>query len=213
MTNTDQSLIRHQSSSGIDTFRDGSSLREVRHVPQTAVSADESHLTGPNARASGSVIDQYRAAMTSSIISVIKTIEINRPRLSDPKRDLLLFFAQGHHLALGGDPLFTEAIYATDHGIAVDYQADPSEPESPPTGALNTINRMLTRYADLSPADLRTLIRTSVPWQLAMKSTVGPRIEGAWLRDWFTRPEEVDDPTDGRPTRTQMAAWATRHSR
>ncbi|WIN00366.1 hypothetical protein ACTOB_004066 [Actinoplanes oblitus] len=150
--------------------------------------------------------------MTASAISVIKAIEINRPGLSETKRNLLLFFCQGHYLALGGDALFGEALYAVEHGVALDDLSEPDVLEPPHSGALNAINGVLQRYADLSPADLRTLIQASAPWQLAMKSVGSPRIELAWLRDWFTRPDETDDPADERPTRKQLAAWAARNA-
>ncbi len=216
MTNPRQSLIRHQPSDDIDTFRDvASSSAILGSSAEPAADTQEAvPTTSPNEGLQLIFYPAYRASMTTSVNSVIKAIEINRPGLSGTKRDLLLFLAQGHHLALGGNALFTEPLYATDHGAAVDYQPDEDRiPEPPTAGALNTINRVLTRYADLSPADLRILVRASTPWQLAMKSTVGPRSEWAWLRDWFTRADETDDPEDERPTRTQIAAWAARHTR
>ncbi|WP_213002890.1 hypothetical protein [Winogradskya consettensis] len=143
----------------------------------------------------------------TSVASVVKAIDVNRPGLSVTKRNLLLFFAQGHYLARGGGALFAEALYATDDGVDLDDLPLPDAVEPPGSGALNTINTVLMRYADLSPTDLRTLIRASQPWQLARKSSSSPRIEWAWLTDWFTRAEEIDDPDDGRPTRTQIAAW------
>lgn len=213
-TLTDKSSIRHTPSNHIDTFRDVASsaaapdtatnlpMPTCQHMPNSSPAVGLSLLPRPS----------YRAPMTTSVHSVIKAIDVNRTNLSYTKRDLLLFFAQGHHLALGGDALFTEALYATDHGIALDELGEPGELEQPNNGALNTINRVLLRYADLSPADLRTLVRASTPWQLATKSTAGPRVEWAWLRDWFTRPEETDDPDSGRPTRTQLKAWAARRT-
>jgi hypothetical protein len=80
--------------------------------------------------------------------------------------------------------------------------------EAPPVTSerdLNTIGYVLSRYSALSPADLRTLVQASMPWQLAMKSTSSPRIEWAWLRDWFRRPDEIDDPDDERPSRADVA--------
>jgi uncharacterized phage-associated protein len=147
--------------------------------------------------------------MTASAYAVTEAIEARRPGLSETKRNLLLFFCQGHQLAHSGDPLFPEALYATDNGVGLDDSGDvPREPLTP--GQLNTVRDALTRYADLSPADLRTLVQASTPWQLAIKSTLGPRIEWAWLRDWFRRPDETEDPEDDRPTQSQIAAWRAR---
>jgi uncharacterized phage-associated protein len=153
---------------------------------------------------------QYVAAMTTSAHLVIDAIEARRPGLSDTKRNLLLFFVQGHHLAHSGDALFAEALYATDRGVDIDDTSEDAESTPLGNGALNTVGDVLARYGDLSPADLRTLVQASVPWQLAIKSTLGPRIEWAWLRDWFRRPDETDDPEDDRPTKAMMAAWLAR---
>jgi uncharacterized phage-associated protein len=147
------------------------------------------------------------ATTASNVHSVIKAMNVNRPGLSGTKRDLLLFFAQGHHLALGGDALFAEPLYATDDGVALGDLGEVGELVQPSNGALNTINRVLLRYADLSPADLRALILASAPWQQA---AAGEPISHEALRAWFTRAAETDDPSDERPTATVRAAWAAR---
>lgn len=161
---------------------------------------------GPDA----AVIQRYVAPMTTSANAVIAALDARRPGLSDTKRNLLLFFCQGHHLAHSGDALFAEALYATDHGVGIDDPEARGEPLS--NGQLNTIGDALQRYGDLSPSDLRTLVQASTPWQLAIKSTLGPRIEWAWLRDWFRRADETDDPDDDRPTLAQVTAWSARRS-
>jgi uncharacterized phage-associated protein len=149
--------------------------------------------------------------------TVIAAIDARRPGLSDTKRNLLLFFCQGHELAHTGNALFAEPIYATNRGVCIDEPATPGNalfdaPREPLTaGQLNTVGGVLTRYADLSPADLRTLVQASTPWQLAIKSTLGQRIEWAWLQDWFRRPAETDDRADDRPTQQRLKVWAARH--
>lgn len=211
MTMPDQSLIRHSDSNGIDTVRNvASSDRpgEEAHMGPTAPSLIMPR-TSPHQGVVSRVPSLYVAPMTS-VNSVITAIEINRPGLSETKRNLLLFFCQGHHLALGGEALFPEALYATDRGVGIDDPSEPAVVQPPSNGALNIINGALLRYGDLSPADLRTLVQASTPWQLAMKSTAGQRIEWAWLRDWFTRPDENNDPDDDRPTKAQLTAWAAR---
>ena len=200
-------------SDDIDTVRGAASPEDARREgPMTTT------VLPPAARESSSRrglvsagMPLYGAPMTS-VTSVITAIDINRPGLSDTKRNLLLFFAQGHYLARGGGALFAEALYATDTGVEVEVDdvAPVDGAEEPSSGALNTINTVLMRYADLSPADLRTLIQASQPWQLARKSSAVPRIEWAWLTDWFTRSEETDDPADDRPTRSQLMAWRAR---
>jgi hypothetical protein len=121
------------------------------------------------------------------------------------KLQLLLFFAQGHHLGWRGQALFDEPMYATERGVAVEDVPGEDTPALQGEGPLNTVGYVVERYAALSPADLRTLIQASQPWQATTKPGAGPRIEWAHLRDWFRRPDETDDPDDERPNRAEMA--------
>jgi uncharacterized phage-associated protein len=149
---------------------------------------------------------RYRAAMTTSANSVIAAIDFRRPGLKAGKKLLLLFFAQGHHLAWSGQPLFDEPMYATDRGVT--FQGFSDKPvEQPDTEAeLNTVGYIIARYSALSPADLRTLIQSSRPWQHATKPDGDSRIDCLLLTDWFRRPDETDDPDDERPNRAEVAA-------
>lgn len=135
--------------------------------------------------------------------SVTAAIDARRPGLKLAKQHLLLFFVQGHHLAHFGSPLFDEPITATDHGVTVPG-ADGSPAEQPDSeGPLNTIGYVIERYSALSPADLRTLIQSSQPWQAATG-----HIDPEALRAWFRRDDETDDPDDERPNRAERAAMA-----
>lgn len=134
--------------------------------------------------------------------SVLAAIDARRPGLKLAKKHLLLFFCQGHHIAHFGTVLFDELITVTDRGVSVPG-ADGSPARQPDSeGSLNTIGYVVERYAALSPADLRTLIQASMPWQFA---------EGGWvidpgaLRVWFRRDDETDDPDDERPNRAERA--------
>ena len=204
----DESQIRHSESHRTDTFRDDHSSGERAEMTPSTPSMIGQAPPQPNGALTADTCHGYCPPMTANLHSVITAMNINRPGLSVMKRNLLLFFAQGHYLARSGDAMFAEALYATDDGVDLDDSPQHDAVEQPSSGVLNTINTTLMRYADLSPADLRTLIQASQPWQLARKSSSSPRIEWVWLTDWFTRPEEIDDPDDERPTRTQIAAWS-----
>lgn len=143
--------------------------------------------------------------MTASVNSVIAAIDARRPGLKLAKRYSLLFFVQGHHTAHFGSPLFDEPITATDRGVSVP-DADGSLAEQPDSeGPLNTIGYVIERYGAMSPADLRTLIQASQPWQNARKPGADGRIDLGGLREWFLRPAETDDPDDERPNRAERA--------
>ncbi|HWS32425.1 MAG TPA: hypothetical protein VN408_06745 [Actinoplanes sp.] len=141
--------------------------------------------------------------MTTSANSVITAIDLRRPGLALARGHLLLFFAQGHHLAWCGQPLFDDPLYATAQGVAVDASDGTATPISTEAQA-GTIGDILARYGALSPADLRTLIQASDPWRSARKN--GGLVDHNELTDWFRRPDETDDPGSGRPTPAECAA-------
>jgi uncharacterized phage-associated protein len=142
---------------------------------------------------------------TTTTNSIITFIDARRPGLKPGKKQLLLFFCQGHHLAWRGDPLFTEPIHATERGVVVEVALDSPASLIDSERLANTIGYVIDRYAALSPADLRTLIQASEPWRLARKNSDEPRIDLTWMRDWFRRADETDDPDDERPNRAERA--------
>ncbi|WP_430785114.1 hypothetical protein [Actinoplanes sp. G11-F43] len=145
--------------------------------------------------------------MTTSVNSVINAIDFRRPGLTVAKKHLLLFFAQGHHLAWADEPLYAEPLYATDRSVTVaDTDTGEPAPAIDDNALLGTITEVVVRYGALSPADLRTLVQASLPWQLARKGDDDGRIEWAWLTDWFRRPDETDDSESERPNRAERAA-------
>jgi len=143
--------------------------------------------------------------MTTNAYSVIAAIDERRPGMKSGKQQLLLFFAQGHHLVWGGGPLFAEKMAATNRGVAAETSAGEDTTKITSEALLNTIGYVVTRYAALSPVDLRTLIEASQPWQNARKSDLSPYIDLDQLRNWFLRPDETDDPDDERPSRAEVA--------
>lgn len=186
------------------TLRGADSSGEEASVTRTAALAtNEGWLSG---NLSTIIERRYVAPMTFSADSVITAIDARRPGLKLVKKHLLLFFAQGHHVAHFGVPLFGEPIIATDRGVTVrDADGAPSDqPDS--EGALNTVGYVVERYSALSPADLRTLIQASRPWQAATGSTGHVALDA--LQDWFRRDDETNDPDDERPDRAERAAFA-----
>jgi uncharacterized phage-associated protein len=153
---------------------------------------------------------RYVAPMTSSANSVITAIQQRRPDQDATRIPLLLFFCQGHHLADTGTPLFAEPLHATPDGVHVDlHQPEPAEPMN--DRLLGTVGTVLHRYADMTTADLRSLVQHSSAWQLAQPPSNNPgHISWSWLSDWFRRPAE----REGRPSREylegQAAAYVAR---
>ena len=124
-------------------------------------------------------------------------------------------YAQGHHLAVFGRPLFDDTISAWDMGQVVgtlwkaehddyrpDHTADLSE------GELNTVGYVLSRYGALTGTDLENLSHSEPPWQMANRNRrpgESARIEPEWMADYF-RAAAVDD--DGPALDTaELKAW------
>lgn len=199
MTMSDESEIRQAHSHHSVTFGSGSSHREETVVPTgTTVESSREH---PRDLISG---HRYVAPMTTAS-SVIEFINARRPGLKPAKQHLLLFFAQGHHLAWSGQLLFADSLTATDRGVTLEGPFSAGQPITS-EGEANSIGYTLDRYGALSPADLRILIQASTPWAEAIKSPDGHRINHEQLREWFLREDETNDPDDERPSQAERAA-------
>lgn len=153
---------------------------------------------------------QYFAPMTASARAVAEALRARRPGMGPSRLHSLLYFSQGHHLADLGEPLFAEPLYATVEGALVE-DLDESEPGADlANGQLNTIGYVISRYGNLSAADLRSLVRSSDPWRLATSRPEDPRIELAWVQDWFRRADDKVEQGEPHLSREQIADLAER---
>ncbi|MGX6604856.1 hypothetical protein ACWKSP_22410 [Micromonosporaceae bacterium Da 78-11] len=199
MTKADQSSIRHPESHCIDTVRDDHSSRREALMHTSMIGRPPSTEQRPDAGDSG----RYFPPMTTSAQAVIDAITERRPDQTGARLHLLLFFAQGHFLASTGAPLFAEPIYATATGVHIDLE--PADPAGDAMGnrQLGHLGHTLHRYADMTDADLLSLVKVSSAWQLAIRSD-DTQISWAWLNDWFRRPAELA----GKPTAEDVAEVA-----
>jgi uncharacterized phage-associated protein len=138
----------------------------------------------------------------------------------------LLYYAQAHHLAATGEPMFAESVSAWDMGPVVaplweaERDGDPAPPPRPLSdGQRNIIDYVVSRYGNLSGTDLMHLTHAEDPWLLADRSRPGgsARIRNEWMRDYF-RSDEVHDEGEVWFTRQKIAELTTgaaerRHNR
>jgi uncharacterized phage-associated protein len=125
------------------------------------------------------------------------------PGLPIKKLHKLLYYAQGHHLAVFGLPLFHESVSAWDMGPVVGslwYEErqghPPGDARKLDEAALNTVGYVLSRYGRLTGQDLENLSHAEEPWRLADRQrTPGQsvRIERAWLSEFFSSESDEDD--------------------
>jgi uncharacterized phage-associated protein len=136
--------------------------------------------------------------MTASAHDVAAELRARLPGLLTKKLHKLLYYAQGHHLAASGEPLFSDEIFAWDMGPVVSslWSAE-NRGEAPPGSAalgeaeLNTIGYVVSRYGKLTGSDLQHLTHGELPWQQADAGRPlggSARIERDWMRDYFRGP-------------------------
>jgi len=124
------------------------------------------------------------------------------PGVPTKKLHKLLYYCQGHHLAVFDQPLFTETISAWDMGPVVGTLWFREDRGGPATSSrdlaeaqLNTVGYVVSRYGALTGRDLETLTHGEAPWQLANRGRrpgESARIERDWIRDFFVADHEED---------------------
>ena len=113
---------------------------------------------------------------TVSAHDVAAELRRRLPSLGVKKQHKLLYYCQGHHLAVYGEPLFVETISAWDMGPVVgSLWYDEKNGETAPLPIelgereLNTIGYVISRYGALNGTDLENLTHSEAPWADANK--------------------------------------------
>jgi uncharacterized phage-associated protein len=96
--------------------------------------------------------------MTVSAHDVSAELRRRLPSVDTKKLHKLLYYCQGHHLAVVGEPLFTEPVAAWDMGPVVErlwrderYGLEPPPASELDEAGLNTVGYVLSRYGAPSP--------------------------------------------------------------
>jgi uncharacterized phage-associated protein len=105
---------------------------------------------------------------------IIDSLQLDRTaNAGSDKLHKLLYYAQGHHLAITGRPLFDADLHAGENGPIVDgfdrvdWTTDPRPRDTLTEAALNTVGYVLSRYGRLSILDLQHLSMAEPPWRNA----------------------------------------------
>jgi uncharacterized phage-associated protein len=128
------------------------------------------------------------------------------PGLPTKKLHKLLYYCQGHHLAIFDEPLFGETISAWDMGPVVGtlwHQEQHGEvlpePAALDEAQLNTVGYVVSRYGALTGRDLENLTHSETPWQLANRARrprESTRIELEWIKEYFRTGGAADGDDD-----------------
>ncbi|MEV0144679.1 MULTISPECIES: type II toxin-antitoxin system antitoxin SocA domain-containing protein [unclassified Nonomuraea] len=140
--------------------------------------------------------------MPASAHDIAAAFRERQPKLGARKLQALLYYAQGHHLAFFGRPLFGDAICAWDSGPGVDALWDEEaggalgEPGGLGEAELNTVGYVLSRYGKLSTQELEDRVQAEAPWQRADAGRVpggSALVEVKWIREFFAAQAAEED--------------------
>lgn len=135
--------------------------------------------------------------------------EAEDDELSNMKLQKLLYYAQGHHLARTGEPLFGDEIQAWSHGPVVpliyrafrDFHANPIvlpdtdsftwdavDPET-----TNLLGEVWNTYGGYSAGRLRAMSHAEAPWRTSFAGgdDRGAVIPVSVMAEWFSQFEPV----------------------
>lgn len=129
-----------------------------------------------------------------------------QPGLPAVKLHKLLYYCQGHHLAVFGEPLFTETLEAWDMGPVVaelwraeKYRTPIPAPVELGEAELNTVGYILSRYGALTGRDLEILSHGEDPWKLADQGRrpgeavrIDPEVITRYFRDHHFEDDGLD---------------------
>ena len=133
--------------------------------------------------------------MTTTARNVAAALRERLPGVTAAKLHKYLYYAQGHHLAMLGRPLFEETIAAWDHGPVIpqlwdsEHQPAAGDADALTNTELSTLEYVASRYGGLTITDLERLTRAEAPWQLAdagRRPGTSVTIRHDWLYDYFS---------------------------
>jgi uncharacterized phage-associated protein len=156
--------------------------------------------------------------MTLSAHDVAEELRRRLPALGIKKLHKLLYYCQGHHASVFGEPLFREPIAAWDMGPVVErlWISEKHGHEPPPRtdldeAALNTVGYVVSRYGALTGRDLEVMTHGERPWLLADAARrPGERapIRLEWMVEYFRADGAADSESDDFPLDSAaVSAW------
>jgi uncharacterized phage-associated protein len=154
-----------------------------------------SEESGPGSPCRSRKVPHYGRPMTASVHDVAAAIHRRLPGLPPDNLHKLLYYCQGHSLALAGRPMFTDRVVAADDGPRIDgFHAGAADTQRIDRVYANTVLYVIGRYGDLATRDLIRLTKAESPWA---ESPRGGEIGHEAMRHFFSTagaPDGIDDP-------------------
>lgn len=160
----------------------------------------------------------YAGGVALSASDVAEVLRQRLPGLPVKKLHKLLYYCQGHHLAVFDEPLFAETISAWDMGPVVGTLWFREKKGDGPRGRaeldeaqLNTVGYVLSRYGALTGTDLEHLTHSESPWRTANQGRrpgEAARIEREWMQQYFrTAGAAADEQDDAVLESASVSRW------
>jgi uncharacterized phage-associated protein len=112
----------------------------------------------------------------------------------------LLYYCQGWHLALFGQPLFDDTIEAWDNGpvVASVWRAEEHHIPLPPPADLPDSGRyvidfVLGRYGAMNGPDMINQTHDEMPWRLAREQGRNAPLAHDTMREYFSKEPETEE--------------------
>lgn len=129
---------------------------------------------------------RYVGPMHVSASQVGAVLAAELPGLDERRLHRLLYYVQGHHLALRGRPAFDEPVIAGPDGPHIHGDIQPAgDPRQCPEPQANVALLVAARYSGLTGADLDRLTQAEAPWQA---TNLNAEIPPDRLREFFAGP-------------------------
>lgn len=128
---------------------------------------------------------RYVGPMAATANQVAAALRDHLPHLEGPKLHRLLYYVQGHHLALTGRLAFPETVIAGPDGPEVDGFHDQHLNHLRgilDDWILNVVLVVATRYGQLTTGDLNRLTQAQPPWRdTPPKQPINPNMLAAFF--------------------------------
>ncbi len=148
--------------------------------------------------------------------AVAQALRSRLPGVPAKKLHKLLYYCQGHHLAVTDQPLFLDQVSAWDMGPVIGgLWRREREGDAPPASAalgereLNTVGYVVSRYGGLTGRDLERLTHAEPPWRQAdeARPAHGSAVIGQQSMQRFFADDVDEADSDGFAEQTQLRAW------
>ncbi len=150
---------------------------------------------------------RYRGRVPVPANLVAAALREHLPHAAGQRLHRLMYYVQGHHLALHGRPAFTDDIAAGVNGPEI-RGLNPATYQPGTVGdSIHAVALLVAaRYGGLTGQDLDNLTRAETPWRGTVAHRPGDHIPRELMREYFAGPGRQDGADRHTPTYLKRVA-------